>query len=240
MNHFKLWRRLLVALLLGLAAPWLSAIGLVPMTSTALSSPVFVGHAGDGIAIGCSSSSGAGIIKVLQPGASTPTRVPRHPHRELVAGGEQGLLGLAFHPLYEANGRFFVYYTRTATARWSSPSTGCPRNPNVANTAETVLLTIPHPTNANHNGGMLAFGPDGYPLHRRRRRRRRQRSAEQRPEHRTCCSARSCASTSITRSGGGHAVRRRRPTTRSSARRRARRDLRVSACAIPGASASTG
>ena len=35
-------------------------------------------------------------------------------------------------------------------------------NPNVANTGETTLLTIAHPTNANHNGGMLAFGPDGY------------------------------------------------------------------------------
>ena len=110
MNHFNLWRRLLVALFLGLAAPWLSAIGLVPMISSGLSSPVFVGNAGDGSNRLFIVEQG-GIIRVLQPGASTPT-VFLDIHTKVVAGGEQGLLGLAFHPHYATNGRFFVYYTR--------------------------------------------------------------------------------------------------------------------------------
>ncbi len=68
---------------------------------------------------------------------------------------------MAFHPRYASNGRFFVYYTRldgtivVAEYRVSA-------DPNVANTTGATLLRIAHPINANHNGGMLAFGPDGY------------------------------------------------------------------------------
>src|SRR5215813_5397102 len=76
---------------------------------------------------------------------------------------ERGLLSAAFHPNYAGNGFFFVYYTNTAgnltIARYSVAAA----NPNLANAASgVVLLTIPHPTNANHNGGQLQFGPDGY------------------------------------------------------------------------------
>jgi glucose/arabinose dehydrogenase len=79
------------------------------------------------------------------------------------SGGEQGLLGLAFHPNYVANGRFFVFYTRVGDgtlviAEFKVSSV----NANVADPTETIVLTIPHPTNTNHNGGMLAFGSDGY------------------------------------------------------------------------------
>jgi len=79
------------------------------------------------------------------------------------SGGEQGLLGLAFHPSYSTNRRFFVYYTRAADgtiviAEYAASSS----NPQVADVTERVLLTIPHPSFSNHNGGMLAFGPDGY------------------------------------------------------------------------------
>jgi glucose/arabinose dehydrogenase len=75
--------------------------------------------------------------------------------------GERGLLSVAFHPRYAQNGRFFVYYTNregnVTIARYSVSS-----DPNVANPAGSILLTIPHPTNSNHNGGELQFGPDGY------------------------------------------------------------------------------
>ena len=76
---------------------------------------------------------------------------------------EQGLLGLAFHPDYETNGYFYVNYTtsnpdRTVISRFSV-------NENDAGSAnpasETVLLTYTQPY-ANHNGGHLSFGPDGY------------------------------------------------------------------------------
>jgi glucose/arabinose dehydrogenase len=79
------------------------------------------------------------------------------------SGGERGLLGLAFHPNYTTNGYFYVNYTRsgdgaTVIARYSVNST----NPNIADTSSAlVLLTISQPF-SNHNGGSLAFGPDGY------------------------------------------------------------------------------
>lgn len=79
--------------------------------------------------------------------------------------GEQGLLGLAFHPNYAQNGYFYVNYTtgsspnrRTVIARYSVDSI----NINAGDPAsEFILLEINQPF-ANHNGGMIEFGPDGY------------------------------------------------------------------------------
>ncbi len=76
-------------------------------------------------------------------------------------GSEQGLLGLAFHPDYKSNGFFYVNYTDnngdTVISRFSvSP------DPNLADpSSELRMLGIPQPY-ANHNGGAVAFGPDGY------------------------------------------------------------------------------
>ncbi len=77
-------------------------------------------------------------------------------------GFEQGLLGLAFHPQFSENGYFFVNYTdkdgETNIARFTVDR----QNPNFADlTTEKTLLKIHQPF-ANHNGGMLVFGPDGY------------------------------------------------------------------------------
>lgn len=74
---------------------------------------------------------------------------------------EKGLLGLAFHPDYAENGYFYVNYTNrmnTIIARYQKEA-GEDRvgNPD----SEQILLTFPQPY-ANHNGGQLAFGPDGY------------------------------------------------------------------------------
>ncbi|HEY6213169.1 MAG TPA: PQQ-dependent sugar dehydrogenase [Vicinamibacterales bacterium] len=75
---------------------------------------------------------------------------------------ERGLLGLAFDPHYAANGRFFVDYTDTAGNPTIARYTVSSSDPNRADPASrTVLLTIPHPNFANHNGGQLQFGPDG-------------------------------------------------------------------------------
>ena len=142
---------------LTLVVPVGAAIQLTQIVS-GLSSPLFVGHAGDGTGRLFIVERG-GMIKVLQPGSSTPT-VFLNISARVQAGGEQGLLGLAFHPLYESNGRFFVYYTRSGgeivVAEYHVSA-----NPNFSDAAtEEILLTIPHPTNTNHNGGMLAFGPD--------------------------------------------------------------------------------
>jgi hypothetical protein len=136
-----------------------SAIQLVPVAS-GLASPVFVGHAGDG-SNRLFILEQAGIVKVLQPGASTPTDFLDIRTR-ILSGGERGLLGLAFHPQYASTRRFFVYYTRAGDGAIVIAEYHASANPNVAETTEIPILTIPHPTNANHNGGMLAFGADGY------------------------------------------------------------------------------
>lgn len=126
-----------------------------------LTNPVFVGNAGDG-SNRLFILEQAGIIKLLQAGDPTPT-VFLDIHAKILSGGERGLLGLAFHPQYSDNGRFFVYYTRTGDgALVIAEYHASPASSNTAQTTETPILTIPHPTNANHNGGMLAFGPDGY------------------------------------------------------------------------------
>jgi glucose/arabinose dehydrogenase len=75
---------------------------------------------------------------------------------------EQGLLGLAFHPNYAENGYFYVNYTTqngdTIVARYTVSAD----DPNLADEeSEFVVIRIAQPY-ANHNGGMLAFGPDGY------------------------------------------------------------------------------
>ena len=79
-------------------------------------------------------------------------------------GGEQGLLGMAFHPLYAINGYFYVNYTDnqgdTVVERYSVD----PSNPNIADDTSgvTILGPIRQPF-SNHNAGQLQFGPlDGY------------------------------------------------------------------------------
>jgi uncharacterized repeat protein (TIGR01451 family) len=123
--------------------------------------PVQVTHAGDG--------SGRlfvveqpGTIRVIEDGTVLDT-----PFLDITAltddAGEQGLLGMAFHPDYPNNGYFYVDYTRasdgtTVVARYRRSGTDRNRaNPSSA----TTILTVDQPY-ANHNGGQVLFGPDGY------------------------------------------------------------------------------
>ncbi|HEV8337479.1 MAG TPA: PQQ-dependent sugar dehydrogenase [Candidatus Polarisedimenticolia bacterium] len=75
---------------------------------------------------------------------------------------EQGLLGLAFHPNYAANGFVYIFHTDTSgTSNFLVRYTRDALDPDRADpTTRTILLTIPHPNFGNHNGGMLAFAPD--------------------------------------------------------------------------------
>jgi glucose/arabinose dehydrogenase len=122
--------------------------------------PVALANAGDG--------SGRlfvvekqGWIAIVREGQLVPE--PFLDIRELVlsSGSEQGLLGLAFHPQYAQNGRFFVAYTdrdgRQGVARYQASE-----NPDRADPASAVALLVMDDPAANHNGGGLAFGPDGY------------------------------------------------------------------------------
>ena len=101
-----------------------------------------------------------GRIRVIVDGVLQPQ--PFLDIRELVStGGEQGLLGLAFHPDFAANGRFFVNYTDregdTQIVAYQASADGGAAEASLA----SAILTIDQPF-ANHNGGWIGFGPDGY------------------------------------------------------------------------------
>jgi len=162
----NLTRRFVATLFLTLAfmSARAAAQGVPPLTLepvlSNLSSPVLATNARDG-SNRLFVIEQPGRIQVLQPGASTPS-VFLDITSKVLSGGERGLLGLAFHPQFNVNRRLFVNYTRrpdgaTVIAEYRVSAT----NPNVVESAETVLLVIAQPF-ANHNGGMIAFGPDGF------------------------------------------------------------------------------
>ncbi len=135
------------------AAP---ALQLATLT-TGLSAPTGIAHAGDARLF---ITEQAGAIRVWTGTELLPTPFLTVPG--VGCCGERGLLGLAFHPHYADNGFFYIYYTDTAgdtvLRRYRRSAT----DPNVADPASGVtLLTIDQP-DSNHNGGQLAFGPDGY------------------------------------------------------------------------------
>jgi len=124
-----------------------------------LASPTFLTHAGDG----------SGLLYVVEQEGRIRTVDPIGTVGEapfldiadrIVAGGEQGLLGLAFHPDYPDDGRFFVMYT-SAEDGANTISEYRATDGVAAADSERILLAIPDFA-VNHNGGMVAFGPDGY------------------------------------------------------------------------------
>ncbi len=81
----------------------------------------------------------------------------------VLSGGEQGLLSVAFHPDYETNRRFFVYYNNNAGDLEIARYEATLGNPDDADESSAhIVHTIPHPGQGNHNGGNLNFGPDGF------------------------------------------------------------------------------
>ena len=102
-----------------------------------------------------------GKIRIVRPDGTVASRPFLDISSLVSGGGEQGLLGLAFHPRYATNGRFFVNYTNRigATVVAEFRVSG---NRDVANAASRRrVIRIAQPF-ANHNGGMVAFGPDGF------------------------------------------------------------------------------
>jgi len=103
----------------------------------------------------------AGRIRIIENNQLLSTPFLDVTDRVGSSSNEQGLLGLAFHPQYAENGRFFVNYTDlngdTVIARFQVSSDPNAADPN----SEVKLLGVDQPF-ANHNGGVLAFGPDGY------------------------------------------------------------------------------
>jgi hypothetical protein len=100
-----------------------------------------------------------GLIRIVRNGTIESPAFLNVSSR-IASGGERGLLGLAFHPDYATNGHFYVNYTdtlgHTQVVRYTVSA-----DPDVADQASALpVLTVQQPY-TNHNGGMIAFGPDG-------------------------------------------------------------------------------
>jgi len=125
-----------------------------------LFAPVYVTHAGDGSGRLFVLERG-GIIRVARDGEQPEVFLDLHEvsHTD---GDKQGLLGMAFHPDYATNGTFYVAYTDGEGTNIVSRYQVSSENPDRADPdSATILLAIPDRL-ADHNLGMLAFGPDGY------------------------------------------------------------------------------
>lgn len=130
------------------------------LVADGLDTPVYVTHAGD--------ASGdlyllekEGKIRIVREGALVAEPFLDISDRVTTGGNEQGLLGLAFAPDYSESGYFFVHYSdndgNTMVARFQRTAERTLADAS----SEFIVLQLDQPAR-NHNGGMLAFGPDGY------------------------------------------------------------------------------
>jgi len=141
-----------------------TSLRLQPLTS-ALVAPVFLtAPPGDLIRLFVVERGGLIRIQTIDPISGAPSNNPLSTFLDIATlirtDGERGLLGMAFDPDFAVNRRFFVFYTDLdgdlIVARYFATA----GNPNVADASTaTIIKTIEHSANNNHNGGMLAFGP---------------------------------------------------------------------------------
>ena len=130
-----------------------------PFITAGLASPVFLTQPlNDGRIFVVEQGGRIRVVKngVLQttPFLDISTRV--------LSGGERGLLSVAFHPQYATNHFFYVYFTTQTNGDIRVERFTTTSNPEVADpTTAKLIITAPHSTYANHNGGLLTFGPDG-------------------------------------------------------------------------------
>ncbi len=139
------------------------SVALQPVVTNGLSFPLFLtAPSGDLSRLFVIEKDGR--IRIIKNGTLLST-----PFLDITAktskGSEQGLLGMAFYPDYGASGRFIVSYTSPQGTLSGGTSVisrfQVSANADIADTTEKVLLTLDQPYD-NHNGGMIAFGKDGY------------------------------------------------------------------------------
>jgi len=136
------------------------SVHLVPLVTAGLEHPLFLTHAGDR-SRRLFVVEQPGTIRIIDQGVLQKTPFLDVRDRVATDGTERGLLGLAFHPDYRRNGRFFVNYTRRPDGATVVGEYRRGGGPDEASRDERVLLVVMQPE-SNHNGGMVAFGPDGY------------------------------------------------------------------------------
>jgi len=102
-----------------------------------------------------------GRIRIVKDGALVATPYLDITKKVNAVGDERGFLGLAFHPGFAQNGRFFVFYTQADDGSLVVAEYGASPKADTAKPAEKRLITVPHRFD-NHNGGTLEFGPDGF------------------------------------------------------------------------------
>jgi glucose/arabinose dehydrogenase len=128
---------------------------------TGLTQPLLVTNAGDG-SRRLFIAERDGVVKVVQYGDTQPTEF-LNISSKVLADRLGGFVGLAFHPQFGSNGRFFVHYVRkpdaavvTAEYRVSSADS------NRADAGSEKILILQPKAKDGHAGGSLEFGPDGY------------------------------------------------------------------------------
>jgi glucose/arabinose dehydrogenase len=131
-----------------------------------LDRPVYVTHAGDG-SERLFIVEQSGRIRIYQNGSLLPAPlldISGRVHSPDSGGGnEEGLLNVAFPPGYASKNYFYVYYTNKEGNNQVSRFHLQPGQSGVADAdSEELILLLEHPRHSNHNGGQLAFGPDGY------------------------------------------------------------------------------
>ena len=130
------------------------------LVASGLDEPSTITAAHDGTLI--VSETHSGLVRVIDPDGTLRGEPFLDLSDRIRGDGERGLLGLGLHPDYASNGRLFVHYTRASdgaitVSEFRRTADGVTADP----ASERVLLTVDHPT-AYHNGGQLAFGPDGF------------------------------------------------------------------------------
>jgi glucose/arabinose dehydrogenase len=103
-----------------------------------------------------------GVIKVYSQTSNFTLIDTLVTETDLATANEEGLLSLAFHPQYETNGYFFIYYVNASGNLQIARYKRSDADPDEADPgSKAVVLTINHPTQSNHNGGEMHFGKDG-------------------------------------------------------------------------------
>lgn len=125
--------------------------------------PLFLAGTGDGTGRVFVVQKG-GLIRILTPATGAIAATPfLDVSTEISTGGERGLLGLVLAPDYAASRTLYVYLTNpSGTIEVRRYRTLAADRDRVDAATADVILTIPHPTFDNHNGGWMGFGPDGF------------------------------------------------------------------------------